>query len=95
MSDASIRSESIRLSLRAFVGGLFGLLPLVGIPAALFAIVCWAKTLRRLNPSWNPGSRYLYTGLGFALAGICISLLASLALLIWASNALQLFDAID
>ena len=92
MSDAALRAESIRLSLRAFIGGLIGLVPVLGLPAALYAIVCWACTLRRVKVSWNPGLVYLYVGLAFALIGVCLSLLASLVLLFWAAQALELFN---
>jgi hypothetical protein len=61
------RADLIRTSLRCFMMGLFGMLPVIGIPMAIMAMVdyCRAKSGRGIE--WNPAQRYLSWGLALAV----------------------------
>jgi hypothetical protein len=71
------RIELITHSLRCFVLGLLGLVPLLGIPASAMALVQYAHVLRRKGPDWNPAERYLTWGLFFGLLGLLLSFIIS------------------
>jgi len=88
MSDAAIRSRAIQLSLRAFFFGVLGLIPILGFPAAICALVCWIKVSSRVRGIWNPGSIYLHLGAVFGFIGILLTLLISIGLLVAGYNTL-------
>jgi hypothetical protein len=67
----------IQLSLRAFVCGIIGVLPIIGLVPALYALSCWARIRLRYRDEWNPASSYLSWGstlavLGLGLTAVCI-----------------------
>lgn len=64
-------------SIRCFLCGLAGLIPLLGVPCCIIAIVFYARTRRLSQGEWNPARRYLLAGLIFALTGILLSLAAN------------------
>jgi hypothetical protein len=49
-------------SMRCFVLGLWGLLPIIGIPMALRAIVDYRRVTTYQGNMWNPAQRYLRWG---------------------------------
>jgi len=53
------RIAAIELSLRCFVYSLIGLVPLIGIPFALAAIVRSRQVPKADTLDWNPADRYL------------------------------------
>jgi hypothetical protein len=57
--------ELIQCSLRCFAFGLFGLLPILGIPLALYSVVLYNRARRGQGDLWNPASRYVFWG------GVC------------------------
>ena len=63
----------IDLSIKAFVCGLLGMLPAVGVVPGLYALFCWARVRRRYREEWNPASGYLSWGTALALLGIGIT----------------------
>ena len=65
----------IRKSLTAFVCGLFGFLPFIGLVPALYALLAWAHIRRRYPNEWNPASNYLSWGAYLAVLGVGISAL--------------------
>ena len=67
----------IRHSIRCFVLGLRGLVPLLGIPASAMALVQYAHVVRRKGTSWNPAERYLAWGLFLGLLGLLLSFIIS------------------
>jgi len=67
------RITVIQLSLRAFVCGLLGLLPVVGLLPALDALVCWVRIRQRYPNEWNPASSYLSWGTALAVLGMGIT----------------------
>jgi hypothetical protein len=70
------RIQGMEASLSCFVLGLVSLVPVLGLPAAIFSIFRFAQGRAAMRNEWNPAEAYLYTGL--ALAGI--GLLANLVL---------------
>lgn len=70
------RIELINRSLRCFVLGLVGLVPLLGIPTSAMALVQYWQVTRRSDGSWNPAERYLNWGLFLGLAGLLLTLIA-------------------
>jgi hypothetical protein len=82
-SDTSAnRIIVIRTSLRVFVCGLIGWLPLIGYFPALYALVAYFRIRARYRDEWNPASTYLAWGAGLALTGFLISVLLVAALLV-------------
>ena len=69
------RTLVIRESLTAFVCGLIGFLPFIGLLPGLYALSCWAHILRRYPNEWNPASAYLSWGTRLALIGLLASAL--------------------
>jgi hypothetical protein len=53
------RIAAIELSLRCFVFSLIGLVPVVGIPFALAAMVRSRQVPKADSSDWNPADRYL------------------------------------
>jgi len=72
----------IRLSLRAFVCGLIGFLPVIGVVPGLYALICWSRIRMRYPKEWNPASDYLSWGAYLAVLGIGISALGICAAII-------------
>lgn len=60
----------IRKSLAAFVCGLFGFLPLIGVVPGLYALFCWTRIRARYPNEWNPAAAYLSWGARLALLGL-------------------------
>ena len=60
----------IRKSLTAFVCGLIGLLPLVGVAPAVYALLCWNRIRARYRDEWNPASAYADWGARLAMLGL-------------------------
>jgi hypothetical protein len=52
----------IRKSLTAFVCGLIGVLPIIGVVPGVCALLCWARIRVRYPDEWNPASAYLSWG---------------------------------
>jgi hypothetical protein len=80
------RATVIALSLRAFVCGIFGFLPIIGLVPAVCALTCWFRVRSGFHPEWNPAGRYLNLGailggvgiLAAFLTGLCIAISAYL-----------------
>ena len=68
-------ATAIRTSLTGFVCGLVGLLPIMGLPLAVYALLCWSNVRLRYRDRWNPASAYLRAGAAFALFGLLSSAL--------------------
>jgi hypothetical protein len=82
-SDSSAnRIIAIRTSLRVFVCGLIGWMPVIGFFPALYALVAYFRIRARYRNEWNPASTYLACGATLALTGFLISALLVAALLV-------------
>lgn len=69
--------EAINKSLRAFVCGLFGLLPVIGLIPAIHALRCRYAVRKRFPDGWNPAARYLKWSFVLSLVGLFNSVLAA------------------
>ena len=77
----------IQSSLRCFVLSLVGLIPVLGIPCAVAAIIRSSVLARAAGKDWNPATRYLNAAGRIGLLGllsttafltvICLFILAS------------------
>jgi hypothetical protein len=65
----------IRKSVRAFICGIIGFLPIMGVVPGLYAIFCWADIAIRYPNEWNPASAYLSWGARLATLGLLNSAL--------------------
>ena len=81
------RSAAIENSLSAFVCGIIGFFPIVGLIPAIWALVCW-KRVRRQYRNWNPAEGYLKYGAVLAMLGLLNSGLAALILVMAVANSL-------
>ncbi len=70
------RVRVIRASLRAFIFGLIGLIPLLGFLPGCYAVILWFRLPKDV---WNPALRYSSAG---ALMGTWAIL--STAIFVWA-----------
>jgi uncharacterized membrane protein len=70
--------ELIESSMRAFLFGLLGIVPFLGIPFALVAVVNSAHIRRRAATQWNPAHRYLFWGMVCARIGITLTLILTI-----------------
>jgi hypothetical protein len=79
---------AIRRSLTAFVCGLIGFLPVIGLIPALVALFLWFRVRERFQGAWNPGARYLNWGAVLALLGILGTILVgTVAVMTFVLNA--------
>ena len=58
-SPPGSRIQIINASLRCFVYSLMGLVPLIGLPFSVAAIVQSQKVHKAADAGWNPAGRYL------------------------------------
>jgi hypothetical protein len=70
---ATAKIRMIEASLRCFYFGLLALLPFIGIPFAVLALVLAGTARVEQRRSWNPAQPYQMAG------GIC----AALGLIVW------------
>jgi hypothetical protein len=69
--NAAGRIRATQAGIRAFLSGIAGVVPLLGIPFAVDAIFHW----RRSNKTdWNPASEYARAGAFLGLLGLMVSL---------------------
>jgi hypothetical protein len=73
----------IQLSLRAFVCGIVGVLPIIGLLPGLYALSCWARIRRRYRDEWNPAANYLRWGSICAVAGLGLTAVGIPAVILW------------
>jgi ascorbate-specific PTS system EIIC-type component UlaA len=66
-ADAKIKM--LENSIRCLVCGMLGLLPVIGLPFALAALVLSAKVRARQKKNWNAAKPYLVWGVVCAAAG--------------------------
>ena len=82
--------ELIERSMHACFFGVPGIIPFLGIPFAIVALIHNARIKRRIGPQWNPAHRYLFWGVLCACIGIILTLL--LAVFITGALLLHLFN---
>jgi hypothetical protein len=62
--------EMIERSMRCFKLGLFGLIPVIGIPMAVMSLVQARRVKLGRGARWNPAQQYLFWGALCARAGL-------------------------
>jgi hypothetical protein len=62
--------EMIRRSQRCFFYGLFGLLPVIGIPMVILATIENYRIQKGWPGQWNPAKRYSFWGMFCARIGL-------------------------
>ena len=67
--------ELIECSLRAFFFGVPGILPFLGTPFAIVALMNNANIKRHIGAQWNPAYRYLFWGILCARIGTGLSII--------------------
>ncbi len=82
------RIRIIQKSTSAFICGLFGLLPVLGLPFGIAALVQFVQ-VRRQTTDWNPAERYLDWGAILALIGFLLTLFALVIAFLSALNQLD------
>jgi hypothetical protein len=73
------RPELIRHSLRAHGLAWLGLVPLLGVPFAIGAVLNVARCRRLTREEWNPAARYLLR----AKVLVAIAMLLQLGAVVW------------
>jgi hypothetical protein len=65
----------IRESMTAFVCGMIGFLPIIGLLPGLYALYCWNRINTFYPNEWNPAAAYLSWGTRLAVLGLGLSVL--------------------
>jgi len=65
----------IKISVRCFICGILGFLPLIGIPFAAIAIGNFRRVFFGKSTLWNPAARYLRVGMICGMAGILLNVI--------------------
>jgi hypothetical protein len=74
--------EMMERSLRCFIYGLLGLLPVIGIPMAVLSVAQYRRVKRGRGEMWNPAHRYLFWGGVCARMGLALFLLVPVMVII-------------
>jgi len=74
-TPAQAKIVMLKSSLRAFTLGVMGLVPVIGMPMALMALVCFRRACLAQRGNWNPARPFLVFGLIYGTLGIIISML--------------------
>ena len=86
--------ELIQRSLSAFGFGLPGVVPFLGTPFAIVALVQSSRIKRRGGALWNPAQRYLFWGSVCARIGLTLTLIFTLLIAVaWLLQLLPFFTA--
>jgi hypothetical protein len=62
--------EMIERSMRCYVLGLLGLLPIIGVPMAVMSLNHYQRVKQGQGAMWNPAQRYLFWGCLCARLGL-------------------------
>jgi hypothetical protein len=80
-------ATAIQVSLRAFVWGIIGFLPVIGLLPGFYVLSCWSRVRTQFGNEWNPASRYLIAGVVLSTLGLIASI--CLVLVIFADIVLS------
>lgn len=70
--------ELIETSMRAFYFGVPGIIPFLGTPFGIFAILHNARIKQSARSEWNPAQGYLFWGVVCARIGLTLTLIFTL-----------------
>jgi len=82
------RATAIRRSLAAFVWGLFGWLPVLGLIPAVRALTHWWVVRSKYRDPWNPAAAYLRAGTFLAVFGLLSTILLGLGVALVIADSL-------
>ena len=63
MNNAAAKIQMMKLSIRCFVDGLLGLIPIIGLPFALVALWFSGRVRQHEKRFWNPAKPYHVGGM--------------------------------
>lgn len=69
-TDLEARIQMLKSSLACFIWGLLGLLPLIGLPFAVVALVISGRVRVRQKKYWNAAKPYWIGGVACGCVGI-------------------------
>ncbi|MBI2927222.1 MAG: hypothetical protein HYY24_16130 [Verrucomicrobia bacterium] len=72
----------IERSLRAWVCGLIGLIPVLGVPLAVLAVSLFFKVRAEAGDEWNPAENYLRWAVVCAVLGLGLTFLLVLVIVL-------------
>ena len=85
------RVTAIRRSLAAFVWGLFGWLPVLGLVPAVRALTHWWVVRSNFRNQWNPASAYLRAGTVLAVFGLLSTIVLGVVIALAIADSLLSF----
>jgi hypothetical protein len=71
------KTAAIESALRCFACGLLALVPMLGLPFVVAALVFFSKSSASSQESFNPARRYAFLGITFATIGLLVSTTAT------------------
>jgi hypothetical protein len=74
-------AAAIRTSLRAFVWGMFSIIPIIGLVPGVYVHSCWRRVRTEYGNEWNPAAPYLLVGIALAAIGFICSLCVVLGII--------------
>ena len=86
MNNPTLRIRLIERSMRCYVFGVVGLIPLIGLGPSLLAIWLYASVWSESKEDWNPAKRYLTLGFCLGWSGVLISTLTVVLFILWLIN---------
>jgi len=70
--------ELIETSISAFFFGVSGIIPFLGTPFGIVALIQNSRIKRRAGSEWNPAQRYLLWGVVCARIGLTLTIIFTL-----------------
>lgn len=67
------KTAAIESALRCFACGLLALIPVLGVPFVVAALVFFGKSSANSGECFNPARRYAFLGVAFATIGLLVS----------------------
>lgn len=81
--------EMIERSQRCLIYALFGLIPVIGIPLMVRAVIEYSRVKKGWPDQWNPAKRYLFWGM-VCVRIVCAMLIGITVVVVFAFvNSLQ------
>ena len=98
MKTPEERIQFVKESMRCFVLGLCGFLPLVGIVPSILAIVFYRRARLAVGTNWNPARTYLRWGMFLGWFNLIVEVIVLTMLIIAVVSAIldgDLFSGAD
>ncbi len=90
-TDAPVKERigHIRASMRCFFFSLMGLVPCVGLPFSVAALIRSRRLEKKIGTDWNPAGRYLKAAARLSPLGIMSTALFATAVCLWVVNEMS------